>query len=127
VLEVFTARINVRDPDAFNITRQSGAAAFAPSWSILRPAIEGMRRGGDAAEEAWRTYVPAFTHEMRESYRANRWEWDALLMRQRVILTCYCANYTRCHRTLLARDILPTLGAVYRGELTGPQLEVFDG
>jgi uncharacterized protein YeaO (DUF488 family) len=119
VVEVFTARINVRDPDVFNVTRQSGAAAFAPSWSILRPALDAMRRGGDAAERAWGVYVADFTHEMRESYRANRWEWDALLMRRRVCVVCYCANYLRCHRTLLARDILPKLGAVYRGEIVG--------
>lgn len=113
-LHVFTARIEHRDPDALDITRMTGNPAFAPSWAILKPALAGMR-AGDAA--AWDAYVPAYLAEMRESYRRDRAEWDALLARERVVLCCYCVDSTRCHRTVLGRTVLTTLGAFFLGEL----------
>ena len=45
-LTVHTARISSRDPDRFDITRKSGGEAgrpFAPTWSILSPALEATR------------------------------------------------------------------------------------
>lgn len=119
--------------------------AFAPSWALLLPAIrargafetkwaelgESMERGDEQAERhlaheldaakrewmtAWATYQRAYLAEMRTSYRANRAAWDALLARPIVTLCCYCTDPERCHRTLLARDILPKLGATYGGE-----------
>lgn len=96
----------------------------------MREAFEALAIGEDEwtpareaeriTEEAWAQYVPAFIAEMRASYRANRAAWDRLLGRDRVVLACYCSDQ-RCHRVLLARDILPRLGAVYRGELEEPK------
>lgn len=133
-LEVWTARMFTLDPDRFDVTRKSGGAAgviFAPSWTILRPALAARKEAkrlrdeeGDqfwafeTEEETWRQYVPAFLAEMRTSLRAHQPAWEALLVRPRVVLACYCVDRERCHRTLLARDILPTLGATYRGEAT---------
>lgn len=144
-LRAYTARISSRDPDRFDVTRKSGGPQgepFAPSWAILRPALDARRRAerlmddahalthsldgnpyalaneADRIEaEAWAAYEPAFLDQMRRSYRAHRPAWDALLARPRVVLVCYCVDHTRCHRTILARDILPTLGAVYEGEV----------
>jgi uncharacterized protein YeaO (DUF488 family) len=121
-LHVHTARIGHRDPDVLDITRKSAGdlgRAFAPSWTILKPAIEAMRRGDEAAQRAWRTYAPSYHGEMDFSREVHPGSWRALLARPRVVLVCYCANHERCHRTLLARDILPKLGAIYVGEL-GP-------
>jgi hypothetical protein len=81
-LQVFTGRIWCGDPDALNATRKSGGAAgepFAPSWAILRPALEARRRGADAAERAWADYVPAYLAEMRASWRAHPEAWRSLL------------------------------------------------
>lgn len=133
-VEVWTSRICSRDPDRFDVTRKSGGSdgtVFAPSWAILNPALEA-RREGDALRKAldvtgatfverraWERYVPAYLAEMRESYRCNRAAWGALLARQRVVLVCYCTDSEHCHRTLLARDILPKLGATYCGEIGG--------
>lgn len=121
-LHVYTARISSRDPDRFDITRKSGGkegAVFAPSWDILRPAIEARKSGDPRAEfDAWKVYVPRYRAEMRQSYRAHRHAWDALTRRSRVVLVCYCADPCRCHRTLLGRFILPKLGAVYGGEVS---------
>ena len=79
-----------------------------------------LQSGADGAmdieAEAWAVYVPAYVEEMRQSYRAHRDAWDALLARPRVVLCCYCVDPARCHRALLA-DILGKLGADVRGEL----------
>lgn len=140
-LTVYTARIGYVGLDALDITRKSAigdAVVFAPSWSILRPALDarkqseecrqnGGRRDGAAGayvracaakieEDAWAVYVPAYLAEMRQSYRAHRPVWERLLSEVLCTLTCYCTDPERCHRVLLARDILPKLGATYAGE-----------
>lgn len=61
-LIVYTSRISSRDPDRFDVTRKSGkedGLAFAPSWAILRPALEVRGSGPEAAFYAWQRYVPA--------------------------------------------------------------------
>lgn len=139
-LTVYTARIGYVGLDALDITRKSAtgdALVFAPSWSILRPALDARQRAGrlraaaqsddpaaglalDEAQmtedEAWAAYVPAYVAEMRASYRAHRPAWERLLGEVLLTLTCYCVDPERCHRVLLARDILPKLGATYAGE-----------
>ena len=145
-VETWTARISTRDPDRFDITRKSGGPdgeVFAPSWAILRPALDARRKAtamrdvademsdslvraayhakinesaDDLEREAWERYVPAYMAEMRRSYADNRAAWEGLLARSRVVLVCYCTDAARCHRTLLA-GILGKLGADVRGEL----------
>lgn len=144
-LHVHTARISYSGPDRFDITRKSGGSEgviFAPSWNILRPALDARQkatrlreiadalpgivrevyRNGtlqnayDIERRAWAQYEPAYLAEMRESYRVNRQAWNALLARERVVLVCYCVDSERCHRTLLGQRILTAFGAVYEGE-----------
>lgn len=146
-LHVFTSRLWLRDPDTFDITRgqqvhgarRAGSIVFAPSKSILVPALEARSRAkkaspADAAgieSEMWSRYAPAYRDEMRRSYREHRAAWDALLARERVVLTCYCALDARlqvtdllarghCHRVLLA-GFLVACGAVYGGEIAIPK------
>lgn len=138
-LQVFTARIGHVDPSVLDITRKSGCRlgkVFAPSWSILRPALnarsnaEMLRTMGkadaarDVEDAAWAAYVPAFVAEMRESYRRERDSWNMLLAREKVCLVCYCswessgadaAGEIRCHRRLLAH-VLGKLGAEVHDE-----------
>ncbi len=136
---VFTARIDTRDLDALNVTRKSAGPdglPFAPSWPLLQSGLAGMR----AAVENWQCaqtmegrriaggdyfaiYDRAYREEMRQSYVEHRAVWDALLARTRVVLTCYCVDHLLCHRSLLAHDILPALGAVYGGELSRPKAQ----
>lgn len=132
-LRVSTARIGTKGLiDGFDITRKSAKGdglAFAPSWEILRPALdarkqaEAMRCDGAYIEanavldRAWREYRPKYIEEMRVSIRRDRGPWDRLLARSHVSLLCYCTNPEQCHRTILARDILPTLGAIYGYEV----------
>ena len=142
-LLVYSARINSRDPDRFDVTRKTGGPAgvvFAPSWGILRPALEARGEvtraleallasplAGDEAEaakiraifdRAWSVYVPAYLAEMRASYRTHRAAWERLLARPRVVLVCYCIDAEHCHRAILRSRILPALGAVDGGEVT---------
>ena len=135
MLHVQTARIDYGGPDRFDITRQTGTdgLVFAPSWGILGPALKAMKRARglrllgatDRAEalevKVWTAYSVTYLVEMRASYRENRRAWDSLLDRDHVVLVCFCVNAERCHRTMLARDILPKLGAVYIGEITPAQ------
>jgi uncharacterized protein YeaO (DUF488 family) len=114
-LVVHTARTSIRDPDAFDITAKSGVRAFAPSWTLLGPYLEKRRRG-TLMDNDWTDYVLAYTAEMRLSYVQNTQSWSDLLSRPRVVLTCYCTDPARCHRTVLA-GILRKLGAACAGEL----------
>lgn len=118
MVEVWTARISTRDSDAFNITRKTGCPTFAPSWPLVRTALTN----GLSAEELWQSYARSYLREMSISYHENRPEWEALLARPRVVLTCYCTDPSRCHRTLLGR-ILERLGASFKGELEPPKLD----
>ncbi len=140
-LTVYTSRIDYSGPDRIDITRKSGCRVgkcFAPSWKILKPALDDMKRAGkmradasllpsprvravvvsganDLHDAAWRRYVDAFTSEMRVSYRENRGTWDDVLSRDEVTLCCYCTDAAHCHRRLVA-DMLVKLGATYGGE-----------
>lgn len=129
-LHLYTARIAYRGPDRLDITRKSAGPdglPFAPSWAILRPALDARAAARTALElgkiqgmmsieaDAWERYVPAYTAEMRVSYGANRAAWDALLARPGVTLVCYCTDAAHCHRRLLAA-MLVKCGAIYMGE-----------
>jgi uncharacterized protein YeaO (DUF488 family) len=111
-LIVHTARISYAGPGRFDVSRKSGAAAFAPSWELLRSALPKL--GGTLA---WEQYVERYTAEMRASYGLHRLEWADMLTRHEVTLVCYCVDPARCHRTVLA-GILGKLGADVRGERT---------
>lgn len=135
-LVVHTARLGAyRGDDALDVTRRSAtgdALAFAPSWSILRPALADMKRGREQVglarnpaddlegrwlqSAAWGRYWRAYVAEMAASYRGQRAAWDAILARPSVVLLCYCADASHCHRSILAREILPKLGATFAGE-----------
>lgn len=139
-----------RGADALDVTAKSGAGdglAFAPAWPILSPVLAARRRvkalaaelaAAEHPEEAhaaalaleaaeadaealWEPYVEAFTAQMRESHgRPRSLPWRRLLALDRVVLLCYCTDPQRCHRTILARDILPRCGAIYGGERPAP-------
>lgn len=122
-LHVQSARISYSGPDRLDVTRKSGTDGLflAPSWKILRPALDARRRETDEPSRhvsvAWANYVSAYFDEMRRSYVDNRAAWTALLSRERVVLCCYCTDPEHCHRALLRGRILPALGAVDEGEI----------
>jgi uncharacterized protein YeaO (DUF488 family) len=64
----------------------------------------------------WPEYVDAYTQLMRDLYRRDKGQFEALLGASRVVLVCPCLRPDLCHRTVLAR-ILTRLGARYYGEI----------
>lgn len=127
---VWTARVTYRGADRVDVTRAGRDAlggAFAPSWALLGPYLAKRRRGGAGADD-WSAYVAAYTAEMRTSWRARRAAWVAVLGRPAATLVCYCADPTRCHRTVLAGLLAAVgprvgVGVVRRGErAVGDQL-----
>lgn len=118
-LAVYTARVSYGGPDRLDVTRKSAGPdglPFAPSWRILRPALDARRAGGDWSA-AWAEYVGHYLDDMRASYREHRAAWHALLGREEVTLVCYCKDPLFCHRRLLA-ELLVRCRATYHGERT---------
>jgi hypothetical protein len=147
-LQVFSSRLSYDGPDRLDVTRKTAdrhGLPFAPSWTILNPALKSLEQARDLdkraklhvelklgltvqfvrylldslriEDAAWERYRPAFVAEMRRSYRDERVAWDALLARERVVLCCFCPYAHHCHRGVLRSEILPKLGAVDAGEL----------
>lgn len=129
-LQVFTSR-PCGDPDALDITRgtadrmrnagkPSPGEFLAPSAALVFPVLRLMKAAQtDVRRDAiWASYVQSFRLEMLASYEGRRAEWEALLARPRTILTCFCTDPNRCHRTLVA-GYLARLGAVNCGEILG--------
>lgn len=111
-VKVETARINVVDKDRFDITRKSAGRLgliFAPSWEIINKVKK--------EEISFDTYKLLYIEEMKKSYVENNIAWFNLLIKDRIVLVCYCTDHEKCHRTILARDILTTYGAKYIGEV----------
>jgi uncharacterized protein YeaO (DUF488 family) len=121
-LKVYTARIDSTDKDRLNITRKSGTPygkCFAPSWNLLtrfKSKQEGKNEKKDEEVE-FGAFKITYIEEMRSSFVNDNSAWTNLLLSTRVVLICYCVNHEICHRTILARDILPNYGAEYCGEL----------
>jgi uncharacterized protein YeaO (DUF488 family) len=126
-LVVHTAHLSNGGPNYLDITRGGAerskepgghrgmGAAFAPSRPLLNTYLHLAKRGA-LTDRDWLDYATRYLDEMRVSYKANRAAWDKLLSLESVTLCCACRQPVTCHRTLLARDILRTLGATYLGE-----------
>ncbi len=111
-LKAFTARIDSSESNKLNITRKSGSPygrTFAPSLSLLSKIKKN--------EITFDVYRSLYINEMKESYVTNHTAWLGLLLDERVVLVCYCTDSEKCHRTILAKEILPNYGAEYCGEV----------
>lgn len=128
-LQVHTARMGYKASDDWlDVTRAQKSnktdgghlgigLAFAPSARLLSQYLDRKRAEG-LTDRQWLAYVEAYTAEMRESYRRNKAPWNTLLSMPRAVCLCFCVESARCHRTVLAQQILPKLGAKYMGELS---------
>lgn len=129
-LIVHTARMGFRGEDWLDITRKGAkerpepgghrgiGAAFAPSDQLLNEFLRKRKsRPEGETDREWLDYVDRYIDEMRRSYKANRESWTRLLACDHVVLLCFCVEPQRCHRSVLARDILRKMGAKYMGEL----------
>lgn len=128
-LALYTARLSCRDPDCIDIARggcdRARAAGkptpgefLAPSAALVFPTLRALKAAAsiEAKDLVFATYAAAYRIEMLSSYASRRGEWNALLGQARAVLTCFCTEPERCHRTL-ASGFLAKLGAKYRGEI----------
>lgn len=103
-----------------DVTRKSGKEGliWAPTWRILSPALKAFKAARTPAErnQSFLMYAIDYKEEMRQSWLTRRAEWEKLLRweyqaldleREHLTLQCYCVDSQYCHRTMLARDILP--------------------
>jgi len=135
-LHVATSHFLYRGPDRLDISRMTANAegvVFAPSWRLIQDVLPQLRTLKRTLEmpnlspidkaafegqeqSVWNMYAERYTEEMRKSYAEHRRQWDALLAKERVVLTCMCSDRGRCHRGILA-GVLVKLGAEDGGEV----------
>lgn len=130
VCDVWTSHYRLRDPDRIDITRAgcdrllrenkpAPGVILAPSAKLVFPALRAMKAARSEAERTtiWLDYRRAYLEELRRNV-GGIWAYrlDDLLSRRRLVLVCFCADPSRCHRSL-AGGFLAERGAVYRGEL----------
>lgn len=95
-------------------TVKSGVAAFAPTWEIV-----GAVKAGEITEQQ---YTEQYLLLMRESFRRQPEQWQALEGYPSIAVACYCKPGKFCHRHLLA-DMLTkyftsrNIPVEFRGEL----------
>jgi len=94
---------------------------FAPSEDLERWFAVCRKLGPDDA--SFKRYLEQYAEEMRDSYRAHKADWQALLSDSEVTLVCDCESAMLCHRTTLGAYILPKLGATFEGERLLRKLE----
>jgi uncharacterized protein YeaO (DUF488 family) len=80
----------------------------SPSAQLVKEAL------GAADQRAWAAFSRKFRREMSEPDRSRELDMLAALSRQtNLSLGCYCADESRCHRSVL-RELLAERGAVLR-------------
>lgn len=79
---------------------------LAPSEELLK---HGRAAGSD---EAWRSFVRRYQAEMRQPEKIRLLDLLAALSRQTdFAIGCYCADESRCHRSVL-RELFAARGAL---------------
>jgi len=94
------------------IMRNRGNNEVAPSKELLTSARNG--------KISWEEYSEKYTAQIRDSLLAHIWMRKVAEETQRanVVLICFEKDASRCHRTLLANNIVFLYSSVdYRGEL----------
>jgi uncharacterized protein YeaO (DUF488 family) len=107
-VDLWTARIGYRGADGLDITRKSATMpglVLAPSWDLLSPFLHARKERGLTAED-WTRYSRLYRDEMRDSFARWSAEWRTILARPEITLLCYCADASRCHRSLAASLIV---------------------
>lgn len=119
-LYVHTARVSYAGPDRFDVTRKSGTdigKLFAPSWAILRPALDArkraakMRADADAREAATAAVRPDLAGLVRRNMlasaeRMEREAWGRYVPAYLEEMTQSCARYRRHWDELLAGELV---------------------
>lgn len=94
-IKLYTSRIGNKGLD---ITVKSGDSTFSPSWDIVMDLKNG--------NISWEQYKDKYTQMMRKSYKENNNRWLEVLNKDELTLLCYCTDFNRCHRSLLAKMLV---------------------
>jgi uncharacterized protein YeaO (DUF488 family) len=85
---------------------------LAPSAALLRNGQPGRGEHGEHDEQRWRIFARRYRVEMKAAAQSHVLDLLATLSHQtNFAVGCYCADATRCHRSLL-RELLIARGAV---------------
>lgn len=116
--KIYTSRIAYRGADRLDTTVKSGVGLgklLAPTWEL----VGGVKRHETQNRDPrWLKYAP-LTHDqytdgyyalLRDRYKAALAPFMQLIQRERLVVCCYCAAETFCHRHL-AVDILSKISA----------------
>jgi hypothetical protein len=100
-ITIHTAQMRINDPDAIDITVKSAntpeGRVLAPTWKMVMKHKDGKLTDGE--------YTEQYLDLLRHRYRTDPQTFFDLLTRESVVLKCYCAAGTSCHR-YLAVDVL---------------------
>ena len=108
-LRIGTVRRPPRGVPKSMYARQNWYDVWYPN---LAPSITTMKLGQDADSEAqWRAFAKSYRAEMAAPENARTIELLAALShRANFSVGCYCADESRCHRSVL-RQLLAEMGA----------------
>jgi hypothetical protein len=138
MVKVFTSRLTDKDKEAdpngdrINTTTQTGkgrGAVLAPTWSLVMGyKLHEALQKGDADEIArWKfdkyahqpntpldadQYTTKYLGLLRERYATDKRPFLDLLHSDKVVLACYCAPGSFCHRHI-ATDVLQKVATVH--------------
>lgn len=114
-MKLYTSRITNNDPAALNITIKSASSAIGRYLAPTKSMVYGYKAGqGDARFIRYSPlsdaeYTKRYYELLRPRYKNSPELFHELLRRDKVILCCYCATGSFCHRHLAA-DILCSIG-----------------
>jgi uncharacterized protein YeaO (DUF488 family) len=81
---------------------------LAPSEELLK-----LAQAAAGSEERWRSFVRRYRAEMKQPEKIRLLDLLAALSRQTDFsVGCYCADESRCHRSVL-RELLAARGALF--------------
>jgi uncharacterized protein YeaO (DUF488 family) len=81
---------------------------LAPSEELLK-----LAQAAAGSDERWRSFVRRYRAEMKQPEKIRLLDLLAALSRQTDFsVGCYCADESRCHRSVL-RDLLAARGALF--------------
>ena len=110
MVELWTAQYRYPGPYRLDITVKGNdpiGKLFAPTWDM----VNAYKETGDE-----RKYIDLYNGLMFDSKLHNPQIWKDLLMREFLVLTCFCKYGDFCHRHLLTAELVRQ-GATYHGEI----------
>jgi len=108
-VQVYMADMTYEGDDRVDVSVQGGCFIFVPPKQLMFD-----YRLGNITEDKFKE---AYFKFLEDSYIRQRYTWDTVLNKKRIVLVCTCnLKGKACHRYFIVK-FLKKLGAVYKGEL----------